>query len=98
MGLAARLDAAVFSSGVGKRKPHPAIFERALDELGVAASAALFVGDDRRADIGGAGALGMTTVQAYWFRADPDEGAPEPDWEAFTPMDVLNVVARLTDA
>ena len=30
MGLAERLDAAVFSSEVGKRKPHPAIFEAAL--------------------------------------------------------------------
>ena len=27
MGLAERLDAAVFSSEIGKRKPHPAIFE-----------------------------------------------------------------------
>jgi hypothetical protein len=38
----------------------------------------------------------MQTVQAFWFRADPDDGGPEPDWEAFTPMDVLNVVRRLT--
>ena len=34
MGLAERLDFAVFSSEVGIRKPHPAIFERALDALG----------------------------------------------------------------
>ena len=30
-GLAERIDFAVFSSEVGKRKPHPAIFERALE-------------------------------------------------------------------
>ena len=30
MGIAERIDFAVFSSEVGKRKPHPAIFERAL--------------------------------------------------------------------
>jgi HAD superfamily hydrolase (TIGR01549 family) len=95
MGLAERLDTAVFSSVVGKRKPHPEIFERALAELGVAACDALMVGDSRRADVGGAAALGMGTVQAYWFRADADDGGPEPDWEAFTPMDVLNVVRRL---
>jgi putative hydrolase of the HAD superfamily len=96
MGLAERLDIAVFSSVVGKRKPHPEIFERALSELGVAPERTLFVGDSRRADVGGADALGMETVQAFWFRADPDDGDPEPDWEAFTPMDVLNVVRRLT--
>ena len=44
----------------------------------------------------GAKELGMTTVQAVWFRADDDERGLEPDFEAFTPMDVLNVVRRLT--
>ena len=31
MGIAGRIDYAVFSSEVGKRKPHSEIFERALD-------------------------------------------------------------------
>jgi HAD superfamily hydrolase (TIGR01509 family) len=96
MGLAERLDVAVFSSEVGKRKPHPLIFERALGELGVAPERALFVGDSRRADIAGSKALGMTAVQALWFRADDYAEGPDPDYEAFTPMDVLNVVRRLT--
>jgi putative hydrolase of the HAD superfamily len=96
MGLAERLDVAVFSSEVGKRKPHPLIFERALSELGVSPERALFVGDSRRADVAGAHALGMATVQAFWFRADDYTDGPDPDYEAFTPMDVLNVVRRLT--
>ncbi len=95
MGLAERLDVAVFSSEVGKRKPDPLIFRRALDGLGVAPGRALFVGDSRDADIRGAGELGMTTVQALWFRADPDERGADPHYEAFTPMDVLNVARRL---
>ena len=95
MGLAERLDVAVFSSEVGKRKPHPKIFEVALGRLGVEAGRALFVGDRREADIRGAKQVGMRTVQAYWFRADDDEGGVEPDFEAFTQMDVLNVVRRL---
>jgi putative hydrolase of the HAD superfamily len=95
MGLAERLDTAVFSSEVGKRKPHPLIFETALRALGVAPDRALFVGDSRFADVGGAKQLGMTTVQALWFRADNDDRGPEPDYEAFTQMDVLNVVRRL---
>jgi putative hydrolase of the HAD superfamily len=96
MGLAERLDAAVFSSEVGKRKPHPAIFEAMLERLDVAPEDALFVGDRRLEDVQGAKALGMTTVQALWFRADDAELGIDPDFEAFTPMDVLNVVRRLT--
>ena len=38
----------------------------------------------------------MTTVQALWFRADADPGAPEPDYQAFTQMDVLNIAARVS--
>ena len=96
MGLAERLDAAVFSSEVGKRKPHPAIFEEALGRLGVPPGDALFVGDRRLEDVQGARELGITTVQALWFRVDDDELGVDPDFEAFTPMDVLNVVRRLT--
>ena len=95
MGLAARLDAAVFSSETGVRKPHPLIFETVLERLGVDPARALFVGDRRYEDVRGAKELGMTAVQAYWFRADDDERGLEPDFEAFTPMDVLNVVRRL---
>jgi HAD superfamily hydrolase (TIGR01509 family) len=95
MGLSERLDTAVFSSEVGKRKPHPLPFEIALSRLGAAPERSVFVGDSLSADIAGAGALGMTTVQALWFRVDEDEVDVEPDHEAFTPMDVLNVVRRL---
>jgi putative hydrolase of the HAD superfamily len=94
MGLAERLDAAVFSSEVGRRKPDPLIFETALERLGVEPERALFVGDRRYEDVRGASELGMRTVLALWFRADEDDRGAEPDHEAFTPMDVLNVVRR----
>ena len=97
MGLAERLDVAVFSSEVGKRKPHEAIFQTALERLGVDPGRTMFVGDRRYEDILGAKELGMTTVQALWFRADDDERGVDPDYEAYTPMDVLNVVRRLLD-
>jgi putative hydrolase of the HAD superfamily len=96
MGLGERLDVAVFSSEVGKRKPHPAIFEAALERLGVEPERALFVGDRRYEDVRGSKEAGMTAVLALWFRADEDERGLEPDYEAFTAMDVLNVVRRLT--
>ena len=98
MGLAERLDFAVFSSEVGKRKPHPAIFERALDALEVAAAETVFVGDRLYEDVRGAGELGMTTVQALWFRADEHPEGGDPDFQAFTQMDVLNVLDRLAAA
>ncbi len=94
-GVAERLDFAVFSSEVGWRKPHPAIFECALTELGVEAAVTLFVGDTLATDVAGARALGMHTCQAVWFRADEDAGAPEPDFLALTQMDVLTAARRL---
>jgi HAD superfamily hydrolase (TIGR01509 family) len=95
MGLGERLDVAVFSSEVGKRKPHEAIFRAALERLAIEPGRTIFVGDRRYEDVRGAKELGMTTVQALWFRADDDERGIDPDYEAYTPMDVLNVVRRL---
>ena len=95
MGLGERIDVAVFSSEVGKRKPHEAIFHAALERLAVEPGRTIFVGDRRYEDVRGAKELGMTTVQALWFRADDDERGIDPDYEAYTPMDVLNVVRRL---
>jgi putative hydrolase of the HAD superfamily len=98
MGLAERLDFAVFSSEVGKRKPHREIFERALGALDVTAVETVFVGDRLYEDVRGAGELGMTTVQALWFRADEHPEGGDPDFQAFTQMDVLNVLDRLAAA
>jgi putative hydrolase of the HAD superfamily len=95
MGVAERVDVAVFSSEVGRRKPDPLIFEQALEQLGAAPERSLFVGDTLATDITGASALGMRTCLARWFRADEDARAPEPDFEAFTQMDVLTVAGRL---
>lgn len=95
MGLAGRLDSFVFSSDLGVRKPHAEIFRRSLDELGVEPERALFVGDRLYEDVLGARKLGMTTVQALWFRADENPRGAEPHYQAFTPLDVLNVVKRL---
>ncbi len=94
--MAQRLDVAVFSPEVGARKPDAAIFRHALGRLGVSPERALMVGDRLREDVGGAAALGMATCQALWFEADATEGTREPDFRAFTQMDVLTVVGRLS--
>ncbi len=95
MGIEQRIDVAVFSSEVGVRKPHPEIFGRALAALEVAPERTLFVGDRLYEDVRGAGELGMTTVQALWFRADEHPDGGEPDYQAFTQLDVLNIARRL---
>ncbi|MDX6423514.1 MAG: putative hydrolase of the superfamily [Gaiellaceae bacterium] len=94
-GIAARIDYAVFATEAGRRKPDREIFERALEALGVRAESALFVGDRLDEDVRGAAEVGMTTVQALWFRADDHPDGVEADYLAFTQMDVLNVVRRL---
>ena len=52
----------VYSSNTIYRKPHPVIFRVALEQLGIAAEHAVFVGDTLGADIKGARRAGMTTV------------------------------------
>ncbi len=94
LGVAERLDTAIFSSELGRRKPDPVIFTEALSRIEVEPARALFVGDTIATDIAGAAAVGMTTCQAVWFRADADQ-APEPDYRAFTQMDVLTIAERL---
>ena len=95
MGIAERVDFAVFSSELGKRKPHPEIFQRALDALDVRPEEAIFVGDRLYEDVRGSNEVGMTSVQAIWFRADEHADGDEPDYQAFTQMDVLNIADRL---
>ena len=94
-GLAQRVDFAVFSSEIGRRKPDATIFNHALEALHVEPERALFVGDRLYEDVRGASQVGMRTVQALWFRADEHPEGGEPDYQAFTQMDVLNVVGRL---
>ena len=88
IGLLDRLDAIAVSAEVGKRKPSPAIFEAALAQAGVAPDQAVMVGDRLREDVGGAQAVGMTSIQATWF-ADDESGVATPDARASEPADVL---------
>lgn len=68
--------------------------QEALAMLDVEPEAGMFIGD-RLADVQRAAAAGMTTVQALWFVADDQLTGVEPDFLAFTPMDVLNIALRV---
>jgi HAD superfamily hydrolase (TIGR01509 family) len=77
----------VASCDAGQMKPHPAIFRLALEELGAAPEEAVMVGDDLRADIGGALAVGM---RAAWVRRPPDRtGEPPPGVPSIRQLDEL---------
>lgn len=70
LGLEPLLDTVVFAAehGDGTGKPAPAAFEVALDRLGAAPRTAIFVGDDWRADMDGATAVGMRTIHLLGHR------------------------------
>ncbi len=61
-GIAGRVDAVVFSSEVGRRKPAPELYLAALDRLGVPPAGALYVGDRVVEDYDGPVRLGMRAV------------------------------------
>ena len=80
-GLQDVLHAVVSSHSAGWRKPHPRIFERALDMAEVAPGEAFHVGDNLVADVYGAQQLG---IRAIWRRAPrlvppSDERGRPPD-------------------
>jgi HAD superfamily hydrolase (TIGR01509 family) len=61
-GIAQLVDAVLFSSQFGRRKPAPEIYRAALSAVGVEADRALFVGDRVREDYEGPRAVGMRAV------------------------------------
>jgi HAD superfamily hydrolase (TIGR01509 family) len=73
-GIADRVDAIVFSSETGRRKPAPELYEAALAAIDTKADRTLFVGDRVREDYEGPRALGM---RAVIVTAHADE--PPPD-------------------
>lgn len=73
-GLSDVVHAVVSSHDAGWRKPHPAIFERALELAEVRPGEAFHVGDDLVADIWGAKQMGLRTI---WRRTSASrEQAP----------------------
>jgi putative hydrolase of the HAD superfamily len=91
MRVAQLLDAVVLSVDVGWRKPHPAIYHAALDQLGIAASDAVFVGDSYQADFAGPERVGIRA-----FLIDPRHTAAIPEQRRLDT--ILDLPARLAAA
>ena len=64
MGLRSFFDVVLISGQIGYRKPHPIVFRRLIEALGVDGGETLYVGDDPEADINGALRAG---IQPIWF-------------------------------
>jgi putative hydrolase of the HAD superfamily len=94
-GLRSHLDAVVISDEVGLRKPRPEIFQATLDALGVGAEETVHVGDDLRADVGGAAPLGIRT--AWITRRVRDPEAKLREWEGPAPDWTVSDLAELED-
>jgi putative hydrolase of the HAD superfamily len=74
--LAGLISVRVSSADHGYLKPHPSIFQSALDQMGVAAGAAAMVGDSLSHDIAGARQIGMRGILIARGGATPVD---EPD-------------------
>jgi HAD superfamily hydrolase (TIGR01509 family) len=70
-GIGELVDAVVFSSSIGRRKPAPEIYLAALDALGVTPGRALFVGDRVREDYEGPMAIGINAVICTAHATEP---------------------------
>lgn len=76
-GIAELIDAAVFSSEVGRRKPAPEVYDAALQAIGTTAGQTLFAGDRVREDYEGPVAVGMkAVVVTAHAEEEPRDGIP----------------------
>ena len=79
-GLGEHLELIISSCELGYRKPHQAIYDAALIEMGVRPEETVFVGDRLDADVAGPAALGMRTVLTLQYRQEDVSTAPvRPD-------------------
>jgi HAD superfamily hydrolase (TIGR01509 family) len=76
VGLAGHFQFILDSHYVGVEKPHPEIFQLALERCGCLASEAVFVGDLYSTDVGGAQRAGLHGVLMDWIGAYPQAPVP----------------------
>jgi len=85
-------DVACLSCELGIAKPEKEIFDRCVEELGVAYEECLYVGDGGSEELETARLLGMKPVQAVWYL---QQGSKQPTWrkpeflQAESPLGVM---------
>lgn len=92
VGLIGKFNHMAFSNEIAAAKPDRLLFDATLRALGVAPERALHVGDNLHTDVGGAAAIGMSTV---WVRGGVDtpvRGGVKPDYAIDSVFDLVPVV------
>lgn len=95
LGLLPHFEAFVVSADVGYLKPHRAVFDAALDALGVGAQDAVMVGNDLECDVLGARRAGIKAVWTPYPRQRPAPRHPEADAVLERMADLPDVLAKL---
>ncbi|MEZ5573466.1 MAG: HAD family hydrolase [Halioglobus sp.] len=87
-------DFAFLAEDIGVSKPHPQMFQAALDKTGVCASDIVHVGDDPEHDVRGARDMGMHTV---WMntRKGPWTGGQPADREIVSLQQLPDAIASI---
>ena len=78
LGLAELFEVVAISCDVGYMKPHPRIFEYALDAMALTPQETAMVGDNIRADVEGPKALGLTAIWCRPTLDEPVEASADP--------------------
>jgi REG-2-like HAD superfamily hydrolase len=89
--LASHFEVLSISARVGYQKPHPAIFEHALELMGVQPTEAIHIGDDPGADVVGARRAGIEPILIK------RHGRERPPIGDGAPMDGASVIADLAE-
>ncbi len=76
VGLLHLVDSGVTSARAGMRKPHPAIYAKSAEALGIDPRHAMFVGDSWEPDVRGPRRAGMTAVHVWREGERPGHRAP----------------------
>jgi putative hydrolase of the HAD superfamily len=76
IGLLDLVDSAITSARAGSRKPHPGIYARSTEALGIDPTRVLFVGDSWEPDVRGPRRFGMTAVHVWRAEERAGQGAP----------------------
>jgi len=95
LGIRHHFDALVVSIDVGYLKPHPRMFEAAVEALGVRKDEAVMVGNDPECDVSGAKRAGLKTIWTPYPRASPAPTHPDADVVVERLSDIPDVLPKL---
>ena len=94
-GLDTLFTATVISADFGRRKPHPAIFQAAVRQLGAEPAEALYVGDTVTDDVDGAHAAGLDVVWINPDGAEVPHGHAAPTFSISSLTELPGVLASI---